>query len=346
MKNPNESMAMLDMFTHPVFRVADGTITHVNTYAAACGVKEDTPIAPMLSSNQEEYAAFESCLSLGLEIEGAPYIATVFRTENGDIVHLQASKETPETRILALAAQQLRAPLSEVMAAADGLSDKETAGLINKGLYQLLRQISNMSAASTYRQGRLYGMETANATAVINETMDKALLLCNKEGTRLAYKSLTEDIYCPVDREMLERAIYNLVSNAIKFSPAGSIASAVLTASAGKLRFSIESLVEDTALTQSNLFMRYVREPNVEDGRHGLGLGIPLTQYAAAAHGGTILMDRPTENTIRFTITVSMENPKGPVVSTPFPDFDYMGGWDHSLVELSDILPASAFENI
>lgn len=346
MKNPNESTAMLDMFTHPVFRVEGDTVIQTNTYAAACGVKNGDSIASMISHNREDYAAFAGCLSTGIEIEGVPYIATVFRTEDGDIFHLQTGEETPELRVLALAAQQLRAPLSEVMTAAEGLSDKETAGIINKGLYQLLRQIGNMSAASTYRQGRLYGMETVNAVSVINEIMQKALLLCNKNEKRLEYKSLTEDIYCPIDREMLERALYNLISNAIKFAPAGSVAFATLTIRNGKLRFSVESRIDDTSLTQSNLFMRYVREPNVEDGRHGLGLGIPLTQSAAAAHGGTLLMDRPSDDTVRFTITISTENPKGPIVSTPFPDFDYMGGWDHSLVELSDILPPSAFENI
>lgn len=346
MKNPNESIGMLDMFSHPVFRVADGIIAEVNTYAADCGIRKDLSIFPLLKANKEEYTAFEGCLSLGLDIEGVPFIATVFRTEEGDIFHLQHNGETPELRILALAAQQLRAPLSEVMAAAEGLADKETAGLINKGLYQLLRQIGNMSDASTYRQGRIYGMETANATAAINEIMEKALLLCNKDGQRLTYKPLLEEIYCPIDREMLERAVYNLVSNAIKFSPSGSVSAAVLTAGNGKLRFSVESYLADAALTQSNLFARYVRSAAVEDGRHGLGLGIPLTQCAATAHRGTLLMDRPTEDTVRFTLTLSTEDPRGTVLSTPFPNFDYMGGWDHGLVELSDILPSSAFENI
>ena len=346
MKNPNESMAMLDMFTHPVFCVKDGVIVRANSYAAACGVAENASFLPMLKGNKEEFASFTGCISLGLTIDGVSFIATIFRTDEHDVVHLQNNDETPELRVLALAAQQLRAPLSEIMAVTESLEDRENAGVINKNLYRLLRQVGNMSAAASYHHGRLYGMETANAVAVINEVMEKAQQLCNSQGTQLTYKPMAEEIYCRVDREMLERAIYNLISNAIKFSPAQSEVRAALAKTKGKLRFSIESRVDDPAMTQQNLFMRYVRDASVEDGRHGLGLGIPLTQCAAAAHGGALLMDRPTENTVRFTITISTENRGGPVVSTPFPEFDYMGGWDHGLVELSDVLPASAYDNI
>lgn len=356
MKKPNESMAMLDMFMHPVFRVKDGVICEVNSHAEQYQVTPGTQIKVLIAPNEEEYAAFEGgCLSLCVRIDGMDYIATVFRTDDGDVFHLQSTEESPELRIMTLVAQQLRCPLSEVMTAADALFSKdevrgsdenrEQAGLISKGLYQLLREIGNMSAVSTYRQGRLYGKETTNIVAVINETLEKAQTLCNRSSQRLAYTALWEDVYCAVDTEMLERALYNLISNAVKFSPADSAITAKLSLGQNKLRFTIQSKITDPALTQGNLFMRYVRDASVEDGRHGIGLGIPLTQFAAAAHNGTLLMDQPAEDTIRFTMTLSTINNKGPVVSTPFPAFDYMGGWDHSLVELSDVLPSSAYEN-
>ena len=91
--------------------------------------------------------------------------------------------------------------------------------------------------------------------------------------------------------------------------------------------------------------MRYVRDAAIEDCRHGLGLGIPLIQCAAAAHNGTLLMDHPSADSVRFTLTLSTVSSGIPVVKTPFPNFDYLGGWDHGLVELSDVLPASVFED-
>ena len=357
MKKPNKPMAMLDMFMHPAFRVKDGIICEVNSYATHCRIEAGAPVDTLITYDKDVYDTFDgSCLSLCVNVEGADYIATVYPTKDGDIFHLQSAEDSPELRVMTLAAQQLRSPLSEIMSAANNLfakeaiqetaENREQAGIIHKGIYQLLREIGNMSAASSYRQGRIYGKETKNIVAVINETMEKAQTLCNTPVRRLAYSPLCEDIYCGVDTEMLERAVYNLISNALKFSPAGSLVTAKLTATQDKLRFFVESEITDSALTQRNLFLRYVREADVEDGRHGLGLGIPLTQYAAFAHGGSLLMDHPEENKVRFTLTLSTASPKEPVLSSPFPDFDYMGGWDHGLVELSDVLPASAYEKL
>lgn len=353
MNNPKNSTALLDMFQHPVFRVKDGHILEVNSTAETREIQAGIPIADLLPNNYDVYCGYTGgCLSISVQVGGVEYIATVLRSEDGDIFHLQDLEESPELRIMALAAQQLRNPLSEVMTATETLFSKELIqnreqiGLINKGLFQLLREIGNMSAVSTYKQGRTYGKETKNAVAVINETMEKAQVLCSNTSKQLRYTSICEAVYCSVDEEMLERAIYNLVSNAIKFSPANSTIDVKLSKGNNKLCFSIESETADTSLTHGNLFMRYIRDASVEDGRHGLGLGIPLTQYAAAAHKGALLMDHPSSGHVRFTLTLSTQSDQTQVLKTPFPKFDYMGGWDHGLVELSDVLPASQFENL
>lgn len=352
MCNPNKTTALLDMFQHPVFLVRDSSILDVNRAAASREIKIGTPVTDLLPHSKDEYSNYTGgCLSLTVQVGRVEYIATVLRTDDGDIFHLQGLEESPELQIITLAAQQLRSPLSEVMIAAETLFDKEDIrdrqqiGLINRGLSRLLREVGNMSAISTYRKGRAYGKETKNIVAIINEIMEKAMTLCNGAAKRLHYTAIGDVISCPVDEEMLERAVYNLISNAIKFSPAGSPVYAKLSVKKDKLLFTVESQVTDASLTQGNLFMRYVRDAAIEDGRHGLGLGIPLTQCAAAAHHGALLMDHPTDNTVRFSLILSTLSSGIPVLKTPFPAFDYMGGWDHGLVELSDVLPASEFEN-
>ena len=351
MNNPNKTTELLDMFQHPVFCVKDGLVTDRNNSQVLCELNPGTPVVDLLPHSTEEYTAFTGgCLSITVVINHIDYIATVLRTNDGDLFHLQSLEESPELRIMSLAAQQLRNPLSEVMTAAETLfatqdiADRQQVGLINRGLSRLLREIGNMGAVSSYRAGRLYGKETKNIVSVINEIIEKAQALCNSTTQRLCYTPMTQQIYCPTDTEMLERAIYNLLSNAIKFSPADSIVNVRLTEGTDKLLLSVESQVTDADLTRGNLFMRYVRDASVEDGRYGLGLGIPITQCAAAAHNGALLMDYPAEDTVRFTMTLSTLSGRGPALSSPFPAFDYMGGLDHALVELSDILPSSAFE--
>ena len=351
MCNPNKTTALLDMFQHPVFLVKDGSVMEVNHAAKAKNIKVNTPIADILPHGNDDYCAYTGgCLSLTVQVDGADYIATVLRTEDGDVFHLQELGDSPDLQVMALAAQQLRAPLAEVMNATEALANTETIqnqhqiGLINRGLFRILREIGNMSAISTYRKGRKFGKETRNIVAVIDEIMEKAQSLCNTTSDRLQYTADKGVIYCSVDVEMLERAVYNLISNALKFSLANSPVIVKLHHKNEKILFTVESQSFDNTLTQGNLFMRYIRDASVEDGRHGLGLGIPLTQCAAAAHNGALLMDHPNDSTIRFTLTLSTKSDRDPVLKAPFPNFDYMGGWDHSLVELSDVLPSTAFE--
>ena len=152
-------------------------------------------------------------------------------------------------------------------------------------------------------------------------------------------------IYCPADLEILKKAIYNLISNAIKGSPQKGTINIAVESVGEKIRFSIQNA--DNGLgAEADLFSRYLRSPQIEDGRHGIGLGLTIAQLAASTHNGVLLMDRPKSGSIRFTLTISTRRQDGDLVRSPIMQIDFGGGLKTSLVELSDVLPVSAFENI
>ena len=67
-----------------------------------------------------------------------------------------------------------------------------------------------------------------------------------------------------------------------------------------------------------------------------------LIRSAAAAHGGTVLTEFADTGT-RITLTCSLAKPTGQLRS-PALRIDYAGERDHSLVELSDILPEECYK--
>lgn len=356
MKKTNGTETLLNMFPYPVFTVENGKITAVNDSAKARQITCGSQIANMISSGKEEYQSFNGgYLSISLSVEGLDYLAGVTRIDESDIFHLYGESKEAELRTMALIAQQMRQPLANIMAELNDLLPTsaiqqnnemaQKANQINRGVYQLLRRISNLSAMSSFSGNRKYAFTTCNISAFFAEIMERCANLAEKAGKVLEFIPLSADVYSVVDSEMLERSVFNLVSNAIKFSQDGSKITAKLSFVKQKIRFTIQNpCAEDVNL--QNLFSRFLREPGLEDSRYGIGLGIPLVRYAAAAHKGSLLMDQPEENTVRFSLTIPICQNHAGTFQSPIRGLDYLGGYDHALVELSDILPPEAFKNI
>ena len=143
---------------------------------------------------------------------------------------------------------------------------------------------------------------------------------------------------------MLEQAIYDLLSNAAKFSPPGGVITVKLTHQRDRLYLTVEdqgSGIPDNVT--GRIFSMYRREAGIEDGRYGLGLGISLAHQVAAAHGGTLLIEKSESGGTKVTMTLTIRKPIGAPLRSTGPVVDTTGGWDPALVGLSDVLPSEAF---
>lgn len=346
---------MLDLIVHPAFCVKDGVILQVNQPAAQRLVTAGTQISALIKTGIEEYADFSSgCLYLTLSIAGQVYGASVSKVDNMDIFILEQDADHSELRAMALAAKELRSPLASVMAIADllfplldqqeGSVPNEQIARINRGLFQMLRVISNMSDASRYTE-TTPNLEMLDIRAVFEEVFQKARELVTHTGITLTFSNLPESIYCLVDEEKIERAVYNILSNAIKFTPKGGFISAKLIRRGNKLYLSVQdsgSGIPSGLL--GSLYSRFQREPAVEDIRYGIGLGMVLIRSAAALHGGTVLIDQPVGQGTRITMTISIRQSNGTTLRSPMIKIDYAGERDHGLIELSESLPPQLYE--
>ena len=353
MDEQKEIMGMLDLMVHPGFCVKNKKIVRLNSAAQALLLAEDMDLDQLLLTGHREYGEFTGgCLYLTLCLGGKPWGASVTRTEGLDIFVLEQEEDQAELRSMALAARELREPLTNVMITADRLFPmtalegnpqlQEQYARLNRGLYQMLRILGNMSDAGETRVSR---QETCDLTAAMAEIMEKASALMLHAGIHLNYTGPEEPVCTLADPEQLERAVLNILSNAMKFSPRGSTVQAKLTLSGKLLRLSISdsgSGIPDTIA--SSLFRRYLRQPGIEDSRFGLGLGMVLIRSAAAAHGGTVLIDKGPEGGARVTMTLTIRENTSPILRSPVLRVDYAGERNHGLLELSETLPAFLYE--
>ncbi len=349
--------SMLDLIPRPAFYVKDGMILHANEAARKRMISPNTPVASIMLTGIQEYSDFQDgYLYLTLSVVGVPCGASVTRTEDFDVFVLEEDEDQAELRSMALAAQELRKPLTNIMTVAGNLfpltesnmdpAIKDQVPRINRGLFQMQRIVCNMSDAYRYCQETALPQQTRNIGSIIDEVFSGAAPLLSQIGVSLHYTGLQEPVFCLTDEEKLERAVHNILSNAIKFLPKDGRIEANLTRRNRMLYLTVQD--NGSGFLESlrgSVYTRFCREPGPEDSRHGIGLGMVIIRSAAAAHGGTVLIDKTGEGSSRLTMTLCIRQNTDATVRTPahMLHADYAGEWDHRLLELSDVLPADLY---
>ena len=355
MVEEKDNLNMLDLMLRPGFCVRDGKIIKVNQAAEGYFLSVGTELASLLQTGKEEYQEYTGgCLYLTLCISGRTVGASVTKMQNTDVFLLDQETDNRELQALALAARELREPLSGIMIHADDLALRltqendpkiqEKTAKLNRGLFQILRIIGNMSDANRYicasRQ------ELIAVSQEFGEIFEKAQALIAHSGIRLTYHGLKEPLFSMADKEQLERAVLNILSNALKFTPKDGTIEASLTRRGQMLRLTVvDSGTGIDETVRANMFHRYLRQLTVEDSRRGLGLGMVLIRSAAANHGGTVLIDQPEGMGTRITMTMAIRPNTDNALRSPGIRVDYAGGYDHTLLELSETLPFSLYES-
>ena len=360
MNHTEEMNMMLNQLREPAFLVRDGIISLVNAAAEIYPLKVGNDVQPLLATGHEEYAQLENGqLYLTLNLEQIPFHACVTRTENCDLFVLEQTADDAELHSMALTSQMLRTPLSNVMTVADRLfplscfdndpEAQEQIAKINRGLYQMMRIVCNMSDAYRYHCEANPKTELTEITAFLQEVFARNQVLIDYAGIHLHYEGPKEPIYTLLDQEKMERAVGNILSNAVKFTPKGGKIEARLTRRGKMLYLSVQDSgcgISDAA--KGNLYTRYQRLPGLEDGRFGIGLGMLMIRQTATAHGGTVLAETGSDCGLKLTMSLPIRQVTDPGVRSPMIHVDYAGERDHALLELADCLPLEAFrrENV
>ncbi|GAA2733278.1 hypothetical protein GCM10009867_10950 [Pedococcus aerophilus] len=133
-------------------------------------------------------------------------------------------------------------------------------------------------------------------------------------SVRLEVDAVNPCLKVHVDRIQLERALINLGSNAVKFTPAGGVAT-ITTRAVGR---TVEIIVSDTGIgipekDQAKLFDRFFRASNANaQAIPGTGLGLAIVRAIVEGHDGTLSFRSVEGEGTTMTITL-------PLLSAPTP---------------------------
>lgn len=259
-------------------------------------------------------------------------------------------------RLLDVVAQTLRGPLSTAMSVAqilfprledmeDPRIQRETAAL-NRSFYQMLRLAGNLSDLSLYLRGkRMLKRQKVEINDWLLRLGERLQPYCQLRQLKLEVQTADERCFITMDADEVERAVLNLISNAMKFTPEGG--HILLRLEIGRTQIRIKVLDDGEGLgpeIMESLYWRMLDRRVMGDSRWGVGLGMQLVRQVAAAHGGTVLAERRESGGTSVTISLERDRGTGSVLRSPV-QIDYSGGFDRVLLELSDVLPVEVFES-
>lgn len=352
--NQTADMAFqLDQYLFPAFSVKEGLILKANHAAQYLGLLPGVEITPLICDTEAYESLKEGCLYLSLSHNNIDYSAAVIREKEMDLFVLDHELEQQQLWTLALASQQIRGPAAEMMLGMEALmaqlpqseANQAHAANLRRSMNRLHRMLCNMSDAARYNCETPIHQQTQDIAAIIHEVLEKAATLTAAKGVTLIYKPIGQHVDSLVDSEKLERAILNLISNALKATPSGGTIHVNLTLRNNRLLLTVQDSGKGIPKQlRPHVFSQYLRKPSLSAGNTGLGLGLVNVRAAAAAHGGTVLVEQPEEGGTRVTVSFAIRSSKEPTLHSPLPLLDYAGGKDHALLELSDALPASVYE--
>lgn len=250
-------------------------------------------------------------------------------------------------------AAQLRGALSNLHLAAAQLVSAEAreqdpeldarAALLDQSYYQLLRLVNNLSAAALYLgNNNPLPLQDRDVVETIRELCQQVEGPASLLGLELRFLCSKNQHICAFHPAALELLTHQLLSNALKFTPAGGIVTVELKFHAKRVLLS----VEDTGCGippehLEALFDRYLHGDPLSPAPQGLGLGLSLCRRIAEGHGGAIMAESMVGKGSRFTLSIPDRKTGSGGVSDIA--LDYSGGFNRTLLALADALPAKAF---
>lgn len=353
MELSNESLRILDCLDQPAF-VADNTmIVHANGKAQQIGITATSSLTDILGESISHITPNNDRAVFTVQFQEIQYTVTASQIGNLKLFIMAQSTELQQMQVLLRAAQQLRVPLASLTSTVNYLKDQqsnnsnpETTKLVQrttKHLLSLQRVVRNMSDAPLFLNNRSEKKETTDVASYIQEICEKLSQHFENTAISITYTRPAEPIVCSIDRTLIERAIYNMVSNSLKAE------SRNIQIELSKKGNVLHLIVSDdgcgiSEADKSRILSKFNENPMWNMQHYGLGLGMMIVRAAAAAHKGTLLIGDVNPHGCKITMTLSIEKESLLLKQNAvLIRVDPLGGADQLLLELSDILPSADF---
>ncbi len=229
-----------------------------------------------------------------------------------------AESEQLRANLLRTISHDLRTPLTAISGHASNLLyneetlDENTRKQIYSDIYEdsmwLIELVENLLYATRIEEGR---MTLQTTSELLGEIVEEAVRYIERKAkTHRVVTSYEEELLLvKADAKLIMQVIINIVDNAIKYTPPGSMVSVTVKKSGQMAKV----IISDTGngipdAEKEKIFEKFYSGGNrIADNRRSLGLGLYLCRAIIEAHQGTICVKDNQPHGAVFEFTLPLE---------------------------------------
>jgi len=232
-----------------------------------------------------------------------------------------------------LISHELRTPLSSILGYLELMRDDDESPLSEEQLqylavaernaHRLLRLVGDLLFTAQVESGRFpLDIKDVELGSVVAASVETARPIAAAAGVTLVSEVPEERAEVRGDAVRLGQAVDNLISNAVKFTPAGGTVTVALQPGAAEDVIAVtDTGIGIPAVELSQLSQRFFRASTAtRNAVPGVGLGLTITKAIVTAHGGRL--DIASEEGVGTSISIVLP------VETPQPVVDALPGAD------------------
>ncbi|MEK6374021.1 MAG: ATP-binding protein [Acidobacteriota bacterium] len=307
----------------------------VTLIAAAAGGyllarKSLAPVTSMSAKARQISAeTLDERIAVGNERDELGFLAT---TLNDLLERLQRSFES-QRRFMADASHELRTPVAIIQGEADvtlSRADRsqaeyrESIGIMQNAARKLTRIVQNLFLLARTDAGNYPIQKTRfYIDEVIGQSGRAMRSVAQARQIELTCET-TSDAVIVADEDLIHRMLFNLIDNALKFTPVGGSVGIRSERSGDMVTIRISDRGAGVRLEdQPHIFERFYRADRVRRrdsagaAMGGAGLGLPIARWIAEAHGGTLTLERSDSSGSSFVIALPSQSDGGEFACRP-----------------------------
>lgn len=211
---------------------------------------------------------------------------------------------------------EIKSPVAAIRGAAELLQEEMPAAQRDRFMHNILTETIRIQEIVD----RLLLLSAVEAKKTLEErkqvdlagVLQNAIASVEPQATskKITVEELPKDEDCIIEGDgfLLEKALLNLLQNAVAFAPEDGRITISLKSDGPRCRISVEDNgpgIPDFA--QARVFERFYSLPRPDTGKKSSGLGLAFVKEVAVLHGGTVTLENRDGGGVRATLALPMK---------------------------------------